>query len=125
MLSQTLNGVVSDSRIVIYVVLRPACLLSAPFVLQKYSATVFVRGLTSKVFVFVFGCREESSEAVSLRKPLVLQKLYVFRSSEALTLSVGLPKCLSCAAFSRSELPFGSNVASEEEHLPSEGCLSV
>ncbi|KAD5318297.1 hypothetical protein E3N88_18243 [Mikania micrantha] len=69
--------------------------------------------------------KRESSEAVSLRKPLVHQKLYVFKSFGALTLSVGLPKCLSCTAFSRSELPFGSNVASEEELLPSEGCLSV
>ncbi|KAD6796410.1 hypothetical protein E3N88_07306 [Mikania micrantha] len=30
--------------------------------------------------------RRESSEAVSLRKPLVLRKLYVFISFEALTL---------------------------------------
>ncbi|KAD4586508.1 hypothetical protein E3N88_24109 [Mikania micrantha] len=67
----------------------------------------------------------DSSEAVSLQKPLFLRELYVIRSFDALTLSVGLPKCLSCTAFSRSELPFRSNVASKEELLPSEGCLSV
>ncbi|KAD1664205.1 hypothetical protein E3N88_42486 [Mikania micrantha] len=67
----------------------------------------------------------ESSKAVILRKSLVLQKLLVFGSYKGLSLSVDLLKCLSCTAFSMSELPFGSNAASEEELLPSEGCLSV
>ncbi|KAD6453728.1 hypothetical protein E3N88_08434 [Mikania micrantha] len=78
----------------------------------------------SKDHLYLSESRRESSEAVSLRKPFVLQKIYLLGSSEALSLSVGIPKCLSCTAFSRSELPFGSNAASEEELLPSEGCLS-
>ncbi|KAD4888495.1 hypothetical protein E3N88_20568 [Mikania micrantha] len=45
-----------------------------------------------------------------------------FKSSKALIpLSVILPKQLSCITFGRNKLSFGSNAASEESLLPSEG----
>ncbi|KAD5802984.1 hypothetical protein E3N88_14344 [Mikania micrantha] len=95
----------------------------------RYVLFVFTQTSMSCVSPFLYYERNQlqSLSEVKPRKSLslsLLQKRFLgsFMSSEVMEiylLSINLPKSLSCTTFSRNELFFGSNVASEEELLPS------